>query len=298
MTAPNWIARAVETLDGHRAGSTWLCHCPCHDDASPSLSLRECDGVPLAHCHAGCAQADVLDALRERGLWPNAEAQAPCGARSERARHVEPDPGALARTAAARAIWSASRPAPGTLVEAYLHSRSIALPVPPTIRFHAALKHGPSGLVLPAMVGVVQDVTGRIVGAHRTWLAHNGGGKATVAPTRMILGPIAGGAVRLAKAGATLAVAEGIETSLSFMLATGTPTWAALSAPGMRAVILPLGVRDVVLAADGDDAGEAAAQDAAHRFIREGRAVRIACPPRGLDFNDLVSAPEARGVAA
>jgi len=40
--------------------------------------------------------------------------------------------------------------------------------------------------------------------------------------------------------------------------------------------------------ADGDEPGEAAAQDCARRWQREGRRVRIARPPQGMDFNDLL----------
>jgi DNA primase len=47
-------------------------------------------------------------------------------------------------------------------------------------------------------------------------------------------------------------------------------------------------VCDVIVLADGDDAGEAAAQDCAWRWKREGRRVRIARPPDGLDFNDML----------
>lgn len=43
--------------------------CPAHDDRSPSLSVAEKDGVVLVHCHSGCEQDDVIDALREKGLW-------------------------------------------------------------------------------------------------------------------------------------------------------------------------------------------------------------------------------------
>jgi hypothetical protein len=32
--------------------------------------LRDADGRVLVHCHAGCAQADVIAGLRARGLWP------------------------------------------------------------------------------------------------------------------------------------------------------------------------------------------------------------------------------------
>ena len=37
-----------------------------------------------------------------------------------------------------------------------------------------------------------------------------------------------------------------------------------------------------------DCAGEAAAVDCAWRWKGEGRRVRIARPPRGMDFNDLL----------
>jgi len=44
-------------------------HCPVHDDEHPSLSVSEVDGRVLVHCHAGCPQDVVIDALRARGLW-------------------------------------------------------------------------------------------------------------------------------------------------------------------------------------------------------------------------------------
>jgi hypothetical protein len=57
---------------------------------------------------------------------------------------------------------------------------------------------------------------------------------------------------------------------------------------------LPREVRNVIVLADGDDPGEAAAEACAWRWKREGRRVRIARPPRGLDFNDLLKAGVAR----
>jgi hypothetical protein len=47
-------------------------------------------------------------------------------------------------------------------------------------------------------------------------------------------------------------------------------------------------VRDVIVLADGDARGSSAAQACAWRWKREGRRVRIACPPQGMDFNDLL----------
>jgi DNA primase len=58
----------------------------------------------------------------------------------------------------------------------------------------------------------------------------------------------------------------------------------------MRNLLLPPHVREVVILADADPPGEAAAKYAAARWVREGRCVRIARPPQGKDFNDLLLA--------
>ena len=51
-------------------------------------------------------------------------------------------------------------------------------------------------------------------------------------------------------------IGEGIETCLAAMQATGQPAWAALSTSGLRSLDLPANVRDVIVLADGDEAGE------------------------------------------
>jgi Protein of unknown function (DUF2924) len=44
--------------------------CPAHRDRNPSLALRDSvEGQVLVRCHAGCTQASVIAALKERGLW-------------------------------------------------------------------------------------------------------------------------------------------------------------------------------------------------------------------------------------
>ena len=127
-----------------------------------------------------------------------------------------------------------------------------------------------------------------VVAVHRTFLKADGSGKAPVSQNKIMLGPCSGGAVRLALAGDELVLAEGIETALSVLQANGKPTWATLSTSGLKAVILPPEVKTVIIAADGDEPGLKAAEEAASRFYREGRKVRIARPPRGWDFNDVL----------
>jgi hypothetical protein len=175
-------------------------------------------------------------------------------------------------------------------VQTYLAGRGIHLPVPDALRFHAGLKH-PSGGAWPAMVALVTNgVDATPLAIHRTFLARDGAGKAPVDPEKMMLGPCRGGVVCLANINPSgvLLVGEGIETCLSAMQATGHPAWAALSTSGLRALDLPADVRDVIVLADSDAAGEAAARDCAWRWTREGRRVRIARPPQGMDFNDML----------
>jgi putative DNA primase/helicase len=278
-------------LGGHRAGATWMARCPVHDDRAPSLSISSGkDGKVLVRCHAGCEQRDVITALVDRGLWDAMGKSAGRFAHKRRTRiAAKPDLDAKARTEAALAIWQASRGVEATPVEAYLRSRGLNLPAWPALRFHAGLKH-PSGGVWPAMVALVTlGGAGSPIAVHRTFLARDGGGKAPVNTAKMMLGPCRGGVVRLGAPGDVLMIGEGIETSLAAMQATGKAAWAALSTSGLRSLDLPRDVRDVIVLADGDDSGEAAAQDCARRWKRDGRRVRIARPPQGMDFNDLLT---------
>jgi hypothetical protein len=285
MTAET-VARA---LGGRKVGSAWTATCPAHEDREPSLSINDADdGKVLVRCHAGCAQEQVIAALRARGLWmansPRRFTRSePCVAADDQS-----DRDNLKRTEAALVIWQSATPVGGTLAETYLVSRGLHLSPPPTLRFHAGLKH-PSGSIWPAMVALVtRGSDDTPVAIHRTFLAHDGGGKAPLAPQKMMLGPCRGGAVFLAAAGNVLMVGEGIETCLAAMQATGHPAWAALSTSGLRALDLPGDVREVIVLADGDEPGEAAARDSAFRWKREGRRVRLARPPQGMDFNDML----------
>ncbi len=60
----------VVGLGGHMSGRSAMVNCPAHDDRNPSLSVSEGrDGTVLVHCHGGCSQEAVIDALRGCGLW-------------------------------------------------------------------------------------------------------------------------------------------------------------------------------------------------------------------------------------
>lgn len=219
------------------------------------------------------------------------------GSLSQARRHVlaklklveAPVKDASERTAKAMAIWRATTPAAGTLVETYLRSRAITTAVPDRLHYHRGLWHGPSKREWPAMVALVTDLADKPVAVHRTWLLLSGKGKAPVDPQRMALGPIAGNAIRLSPVGEELFVAEGIETAMSAMVA-GKVAWSAISAMGLRALILPNEVRRVNVMVDRDDDGtcERAANEAGGRWLREGRQVMLHRAPPGMDFNDVL----------
>jgi putative DNA primase/helicase len=285
MSAEN-IGRA---LGGRKVGCGWVARCPAHDDRTPSLSIRDAnDKKVLVRCHAGCDQERVIAALRLRGLWADNGPRP----RSRAAHRVpierKPDEDEARRSEVALGIWQSAKLAQGTPIAAYLVSRGIDLPSPDALRFHPGLKH-PTGGIWPAMVALVTDgADGTPLAIHRTFLTADGVGKAPIEPQKMMLGPCRGGAVRLAHPGDVLMIGEGIETSLAAMQASGHAAWAALSTSGLRALNLPNDVRDVIVLADGDDPGDAAARECALRWKSQGRRARIARPPWGMDFNDLL----------
>ena len=201
-------------------------------------------------------------------------------------------------------ILALTGPAADTPVIAYFNGRGLSLPAGADLGCHPNLMYWETRTRYPAMIAIVRDRDGEIIGIHRTYLASQPDGsviKAQVARPKMMLGRIAGGAVRLADPGPAdrLALCEGIETGLAVMAAEPSlPVWATLSTSGLEQVQLPAGIRRIVILADHDasGAGLRAAETAARRLRAEGREVVIALPPEeGDDFNDLLlrAGPEA-----
>ena len=229
-------------------------------------------------------------------------------------------PGAPARVEAASATAKSERdpsreiafilehtvPLTSSPVAAYLAGRGIVDLDVHDLLAHPDLTHWESKRGYPAMVGVVRNLAGEPVALHRTYLEVDADepskvAKAPVAKPRMMLGKVAGGAVRLAAIDpeAALGLCEGIETGLAVMTAcAGLPVWATLSTAGLEQVQLPPQARRVVILADHDasGAGMRAAETAARRLRDEGRQVVIALPPDpDSDFNDVLlrEGPEA-----
>ena len=157
----------------------------------------------------------------------------------------------------------------------------------PDLLFHPDLTDYGGCRGWPGMVARPRDANGEPVGGiHRTFLLDDGSGKAP--PGKKMLGTMAGGCVRLNPIGpdGDLGIAEGIETALSAQAIFGVPTWAALSADGLRRWQWPAGVGRVTIFADAGEAGVQAAEALADRLRIAGIANQILAPLHGDDFND------------
>lgn len=332
--------------------------CPFHREKTPSFYVEEARGS--WRCYGCGAGGDAIDfVMRTGGLdfpdavrWLAADAglaEDPDGGERRALRPVVQRPSAdeldaaqAKEVAKARGIWRQAVPADaspaGAVLLAYLRGRGITLAPPPTLRVVARMPYwivregAARPTVLhegPAMVAPLQAADGLVMGVHVTWLANDGTGKARLVDPRTgealkakkVRGAPWGCAVRLAPAASAMGAAEGIETALSVMQATGLPVWAAYSLgnlagggdrdrpstphperpgawvptvwpdpddPGMP---WPDACRDRVLIGDGDSDPHITAallERAARRGRAAGCRVRIAMAPHGADFNDLL----------
>ncbi len=197
------------------------------------------------------------------------------------------------RTEAALAIWRASRPAEYTPAEDYLRGRGYTGSIPPTLHYHPALLHPDTSIHLPAMVAAVASVERKVTGIQRIFLTMDGR-KAPLTRPKVALGTLRGGAVRLAPTTDRVWLTEGVEDALAVMQMMQEPAWAVLGTSGFKTVELPENIKQVILAPDGDDAGQAVIQEAARRLAEQGREVRTAKLPPEKDWVDLLDDYEER----
>jgi hypothetical protein len=208
----------------------------------------------------------------------------------------------------ARRLWTSAVPIEGTPAELYLRRRFIGLILPETLRFARIPAPKESGLSdatgtgnLPVMLALVQAYDGSPIGVQRTYLTEDGGkASATDGKVKYSLGTIRGGAVRLGPVERTdLVLCEGIEDALSLMEMGAPSAWAAAGSSMLDGMVLPEGVRSVVIAGDADEAGRIAAERAAASFHKGGREVRLIYPAAGFkDFNEELAASAQQERAA
>lgn len=316
-----------------RHGAEFIGRCPFHQERTPSFTVAA--GKGFYKCFGCGAKGSAIDwvmhargvgfreavalLLAGQGVGSAAEMG---GVAPPKPRGAGADAAARARrVAAARRLWTAAMPvARGDPVWCYLRGRGCLIePVPAVLRFHPALPH-PAFIdpatrrpqrTWPAMIARVDSPSGAFVGIHRTYLAAVGPGRVAQDGelrarklAKLSLGPLLGGAIRLAGVTAVVGVAEGIEDALSARCLFGLPVWSCLDNGKLAGVQLPAALREVVIFADRDrpqiapgrtrapeGVGLRAARRLAERLRAEGRRAKILLPAVGWhDFNDQLAA--------
>jgi hypothetical protein len=181
-----------------------------------------------------------------------------------------------------------------------------------SIRFHPGLpcydEDNRHEGTFPAMIGLVCDRGGRPITLHRTWLAQDGRKAPVQSPRKMMPIPsdrlVLGGAIRLGlpEASPTADIAEGIETALAVIQATGLPVWSSATAALLGHFVPPEGTRHVRIWCDldrlvkGRRAGEDAAAKLRERLRLAGIGTEILLPPapmlgekKGVDWLDVLN---------
>lgn len=240
--------------------------------------------------HATGECAGPIDLIHHgTGLTPPALfEEAARNARLDRPAPVRPPPAPRRDHAHEVArILASCQPLAGTLGEVYLKSRGLSDPGSPDLLFNADLTDYEAKRGRPGLVAIVRDGAGSPTGGiHRTFLLDDGSGKAPAG--KKMLDPVAGGSVRLAPPpeDGRFGIAEGIETALSAQAIFGIPTWAALSADGVRRWEWPASATHVSIFADAGEAGIQAAAMLADRLNAANIPNTIVRPLHGDDFND------------
>lgn len=192
----------------------------------------------------------------------------------------------------------------------YLARRGILIHPPEALRFHRALPYYDGDEMIgefPAVVAMVTGADGNPVTIHRTYLTPDGRKAPVDSPKKLMSYPkdrrLMGGAIRLARVDRVLAVAEGIETALAVMEATGLPVWCAVNAHLLANLEPPASVERVLVFADKDRPteqhpkghGQEAAKQLVQRLWESGIKASAIVPsgeiPEGqksLDWNDVL----------
>ena len=308
------VRAAARALGGDVIGrDTVAAPGPGHSPRDRSLTVKFAPRAPdgfLVYSHCDDDWRDCRDHVRARlGLpaWQPGDGQDRCvppsqlkefdrsaiGAEGERRERTADD---ILRIKRARAVWDAGVDPRGTLAEAYLRSRAIALDggiANIVLRFNPATpwRYEDSGGLahVPALIAPFTSLDdGAVTGIQRIALTPEGRKLG-----RRMLGVVYRAAVKLDSVGETLHVGEGVETCLAARILGHAPTW-ALGSVGMIAQF-PLvdGVARLRTLGENDVASARASKLCGNRWHAAGRKVQIVTPTVGSDLNDQLMAATA-----
>lgn len=228
------IRADAKLLGGEASGTRILCPGPNHSKNDRSLSLRRGAKSPIGYWLHSFAQDDIticLDHVRAHLGLPEFS---PGAYKPPPAPDPEPEADdAGANIEYAKRIWREAKPIGGTIAEYYLFAQR-GLRLDSDIDWHGVLRFHPrlqlDGKYVPGMVALMRDIlTNEPRGIQRTFLTTEGR-----KITRRMLGPAKNCAIKLDHVhGSTLAIGEGLESTLSGRVFGYSPAWAVGSAGGI-----------------------------------------------------------------
>lgn len=301
-------------------GDGFLTFCPAHNDLAggkPSLSIVDSDeshGITVK-CHVGCDWKDIKDALAERGLVEKYNGSKVSHAKITTSIKDTPPftshPRSSSPSKSGSFPWDKAKSdeASISLITKYFAGRKIffndKFSRPCCFRW-GSYKDKKSGQQVNQIVAAAtKPGEEKVIAIQRLFMEVDGD---KVVKTGMkMLGECKGRGIWFDRHGSMkdLIVAEGIETTLSCLQATGYNGVAGLSAAGMKAIVLPEGIEHLYVCVDSDPgyAGQLAGIKLAERVEREcgsdgskeAMDVSLVTPcddcftdnPTKLDFNDL-----------
>lgn len=269
-------------FDDKEGRGTWFC-AQQHGTDSSNPSGSAGNGFRLLMDMKGCGFAEVARLVETViGVGYVQIAVAP---------RIETGQDEAETAAAVRAVWRSAQPIlAGDIADQYLRKRVGSYAPTRALRFHPALNR--NGMPCAALIAAFVSVDGELAGLQRTYLTQYGD-KAPGGAPRLTMGSLpAGGAIRLARHGKRLGIAEGVETALAATALHGVPCWSALSSGRLEVWQPPEGVTEVIIFGDNDDnnVGQASALALAGR-LQKTIAVQVMLPPEvGTDWNDVLQA--------
>lgn len=92
MTIESLLSRMSKVR--RRGNNKWMVSCPCHEDRTPSLAIKDDNGSILLHCFSqGCAPADICAAIGHEisDLFPPSDNYDASQAKPRKQTGFEPD---------------------------------------------------------------------------------------------------------------------------------------------------------------------------------------------------------------
>jgi putative DNA primase/helicase len=278
----NHAEAMVKALGGKWQGSFAMCHCPAHDDRTPSLKLTIGDTALLYKCYAGCAQSAILRALPKIGRATKTDSP-PNVTRKAKKPHDFKE--------LAISVWNKAVPIKGTRAERYLHGRKID-PHGLDLRFvsRAVCGSGADRSYHPALIAPIRNDR-ELLAIHRTFLKSDGS-IADIDEPKMMLGFALEGVVRWGGVpeDGILRLAEGIEDAASVinLLGFNRTCWPVLGIERYALMAIPESIKHIVIYSQpGIEAAKAIKKAEPHLRANE-RTLEVKIPPGGGDWNDLL----------